>query len=112
MVCSQKVKLYPRGWVLYCPDCLEYIGQSDPQNFSGGKSVIIDDSPCETCIKNAQQIMGRLGLPKESTNALSDGSKSEKSVEAFSCRNDGSQSSAEGSPSSQGTSEGSEAEVK
>ncbi len=65
-------KLYPEGWLLYCPDCSEYIGQSDPQDNSRGKSVVIDDEPCEKCkAKNAQEvleaqsIMGRLGIPKE-----------------------------------------------
>ena len=64
---------YKNGWIRYCPDCREYIDQSDPQNFSGRKQVIIDDVPCEKCTKQreeevleAQAIMGRLGLPKES----------------------------------------------
>ena len=65
-------KFYTNGWILYCPECREYIKQSDPQNDSRRKSVIIDDLPCEKCIKQreeevleAQAIMGRLGLPKE-----------------------------------------------
>jgi hypothetical protein len=65
-------KLYPSGWILYCPECSDFICQSDPQNFSGKKSVVIDDLPCKKCtdtaneeVKEAQQIMGRLGLPKE-----------------------------------------------
>jgi hypothetical protein len=69
-------KLFRSGWILYCPSCKNYIKQSDPQNFSGRKSVIIDDEPCEACkkkqqereeeIKEAQQIMGRLGTKEES----------------------------------------------
>jgi hypothetical protein len=66
-------KFYNGKWVLYCPECSNYIKQSDPQGFTGGKSVIIDDEPCEKCtkkreeeIKEAQEVMGRLGLPKES----------------------------------------------
>ncbi len=64
---------YKNGWLLYCPECRQYLRQSDPQDFSGRKQVIIDDLPCEKCTKQreeevleAQQIMGRLGLPKES----------------------------------------------
>lgn len=56
------------GFILYCPECSDYIRQSDPQDFSGGKSVVIDDEPCAKCveknkveIEEAQQIMGRLG---------------------------------------------------
>lgn len=64
---------YKNGWILYCPECKQYLRQSDPQDFSGRKQVIIDDIPCETCEENrkeeaqeAQQIMGRLGIAKES----------------------------------------------
>ena len=64
---------YKNGWILYCPECREYMLQSNPQNFSGRKQVIIDDQPCEKCkakreeeINEAQNLMGRLGLPKES----------------------------------------------
>jgi hypothetical protein len=64
---------YKNGYILYCPVCREYIRQTDPQNFSLWKQVIIDDVPCETCtkkneeeIKEAQEVMGRLGLSKES----------------------------------------------
>ena len=60
--------LYPSGWILYCPECRDYVKQSDPQNFSGRKSVLIDDQPCEKCsklreeeIQEAQQLLGRLG---------------------------------------------------
>jgi hypothetical protein len=65
-------KFYNGKWILYCPECSDYIKQSDPQGFSGGKSVIIDEEPCEKCTKSreaeeqeAQQIMGRMGFPKE-----------------------------------------------
>lgn len=61
---------------MYCPECSDYIKQSDPQNFSGRKSVVIDDTPCEKCttkrneeVNEAQQIMGRLGLPQETAIA-------------------------------------------
>ena len=64
--------LYKNGWILYCPECSDYMRQSDPQNFSGRKSVVIDDAPCEKCaayheeeVRQAQDMMGRLGLPKE-----------------------------------------------
>jgi len=60
-------KLFPNGWLLYCPECSEYIKQSDPQNDSRRKSVVIDDQPCEKCtkkheeeIKEAQALMGRI----------------------------------------------------
>ena len=69
---NQLKKLYPEGWMLFCPDCSDYISQSDPQNDSRRKLVVIDDLPCEKCTKQreeevleAQQIMGRLGTPKE-----------------------------------------------
>ena len=65
-------KFYKNGWILYCPECNEFIKQSDPQNSSLYKQVIIDREPCEKCTKareaeeqEAQQIMGRLGTPKE-----------------------------------------------
>ena len=69
---NQLTKIYPEGWMLFCPECERYIGQSDPQNDSRHKSVVIDSEPCERCkvqntqeVQEAQQIMGRLGLPKE-----------------------------------------------
>jgi hypothetical protein len=63
-------KFYPEGWLLYCGTCNRYMRQSDPQNFSGRKTVIIDTEPCEECLRakeeqEAQQIMGRMGFPKE-----------------------------------------------
>ncbi len=74
----QLAKLYPEGWLRYCPRCREYIDQSNPQNDSHRKTVIIDDEPCSKCteqtkvgdvqneeeIKEAQAVLGRLGLPK------------------------------------------------
>ena len=67
----EKLEKNREGWLLYCGTCNAYIKQSDPQNFSGKKQVIIDDVPCESCeekrkeeIKEAQSLMGRLGLPK------------------------------------------------
>ena len=69
---NRLTKLYPEGWLLYCPDCNGFIQQSDPQNDSRRKSVIINDEPCFACktkneeeVKGAQSLMGRLGLPKE-----------------------------------------------
>jgi len=66
---NQMKKLFPGGWVLYCPECSEYVEQSDPQDDSRRKTVIIDDEPCEKCkekteqeVQEAQQIMGRLGV--------------------------------------------------
>ncbi len=63
---------YKNGWILYCPECMDYVKQSDPQNYSGKKQVIIDDVPCDKCltkheeeINEAQALMGRLGKPKE-----------------------------------------------
>ena len=61
-------RLYPEGWIAYCPECDEYVAQSDPQNNSARKTVIIDDTPCIKCITAAQQLMGRLGLPKGESN--------------------------------------------
>jgi hypothetical protein len=50
--------------------------QSDPQNYSGKKQVIVDDVPCDKCfayheeeVNEAQALMGRLGIPK-GTGAL------------------------------------------
>jgi hypothetical protein len=72
MSCSGCDALYKNGWILYCPECQAYLRQSDPQNFSGRKQVIIDSMPCENCeerhekeINEAQDLMGRLGTPKE-----------------------------------------------
>jgi hypothetical protein len=67
---NQLAKLYPEGWVLYCGTCNEYIKQSDPQDDSRRKTVVIDTdaAECSACtskreeeIKEAQAIMGRLG---------------------------------------------------
>ncbi len=67
----------PEGWILYCPDCRDFIKQSDPQNFSGGKRVVIDsdNEDCLACtkkreeeVREAQVLMGRLGLPKGEEN--------------------------------------------
>ena len=75
---NQLSKLYPEGWMLYCGTCWEYMKQSDPQNDSRRKSVVIDDEPCVACtkkreeeIQEAQQIMGRLGVPKENSDDIS-----------------------------------------
>ena len=75
---KQLAKLYPEGWLRYCPECREYIDQSAPLNDSRRKSVVIDDEPCPNCtkkreeeIQEAQQIMGRLGVPKENSDELS-----------------------------------------
>jgi len=58
---------YKNGWILFCPECRDFMRQSDPQDFSGRKQVIIDDQPCEKCakkreeeIKEAQALMGRI----------------------------------------------------
>ena len=64
------------GWIMYCGNCMRYIKQSDPQNFSGGKTVVIDtdQDDCEDCkaraqeVLEAQSLMGRLGLPKGDLN--------------------------------------------
>jgi hypothetical protein len=60
------------GYMVYCTRG-HFIKQSDPQNFSGGKTVVIDNEygecpECDRDVLEAQQLMGRLGLPKESTN--------------------------------------------
>jgi hypothetical protein len=58
---------YKNGWILFCPECRDFVRQSDPQDFSGRKQVIIDDLPCEKCtkkreeeIQEAQTLMGRI----------------------------------------------------
>jgi hypothetical protein len=58
---------YKNGWILFCPECRDFVRQSDPQDFSGRKQVIIDDLPCEKCtkkreeeIQEAQILMGRI----------------------------------------------------
>ena len=58
---------YKNGWILFCPECIDFMRQSDPQDFSGRKQVLIDDQPCEKCtkkheeeIKEAQALMGRI----------------------------------------------------
>jgi hypothetical protein len=70
---KQLSKLYPNGYIMYCPTCSEFIHQSDPQNDSRRKSVIIDDEPCEKCnekeVVEAQQLMGRLGIKGENNGA-------------------------------------------
>jgi hypothetical protein len=53
-----------KGWMLFCPTCREFVQQSDPQNLSLGKTVVIDDESCHTCIVEAQQLLGRLGITK------------------------------------------------
>lgn len=72
---EQLKKLYPAGWILYCPECSGYVDQSEPKDTTRGKSVVIDDAPCQKCmdknkqeVQEAQAIMGRLGLPKENTD--------------------------------------------
>jgi hypothetical protein len=58
-----------------------YVAQSDPQNFSAGKKVImveIDDCVgCDTNVQEevieAQRIMGRLGVPKKEEKHDSNG---------------------------------------
>ena len=61
------------GFIEFC-DCGRYLRQSDPQNFSGGKTVIVTPGECEECktraqeIVEAQALMGRLGLPKGDLN--------------------------------------------
>ena len=58
---------YKNGWVLFCPECRDFMRQSNPQDFSGRKQALIDDQPCEKCtkkheeeIKEAQALMGRI----------------------------------------------------
>lgn len=63
-------KLYPEGYLLYCSRG-HFIKQSDPQDSSRKKTVVIDNDfgECQECDKEileAQAIVGRLGLPKES----------------------------------------------
>ena len=58
------------GYMLYCSRG-HFIKQSDPQGFSGGKAVVIDNDfgecpECDREVLEAQAIMGRMGLPKES----------------------------------------------
>ena len=67
---------YKNGWILYCPECRDYVKQSNPQDYSGKKQVVIDCAPCDKCIikheeevNEAQALMGRLGKPK-GTGAL------------------------------------------
>jgi hypothetical protein len=71
----EKVEKNRGGYILYCSRG-HYIRQSDPQNFSGGKTVVIDNDfgecpECDKEVKEAQALMGRLGIPKED----SDGTK-------------------------------------
>ena len=63
-------KLYPEGYLMYC-SMGHFIKQSDPQNSSRGKTVIIDNeygecSECDKEVDDAQALMGRLGTSKES----------------------------------------------
>jgi len=53
------------GYMLYCSRG-HFIKQSDPQDFSGGKTVIIDNEfgecpECDQEVKEAQSLLGRLG---------------------------------------------------
>ena len=70
----EKLEKNREGWLLYCGTCNAYIKQSDPQDFSIGKQVIIESEGCENCkthaqeVLEAQSLMGRLGLPKGDLN--------------------------------------------
>jgi hypothetical protein len=60
------------GYMLYCIRG-HFIKQSDPQNFSGGKTVVIDNDfgecpECDQEVKEAQSLLGRLGTPKGEAN--------------------------------------------
>lgn len=62
-------KLYPEGFLLYCSRG-HFIKQSDPQNSSRGKTVVIDNEfgecpECDEDVQSAQKCMGRLGIAKE-----------------------------------------------
>jgi hypothetical protein len=65
----EKLEKNRDGFIEYC-DCGKYLRQSDPQDFSGGKTIVVTPDECDECkvraqeILEAQQIMGRLGLPK------------------------------------------------
>lgn len=64
------------GYVMYW-NCGHYQKQSDPQDFSIGKTIVIDTVSCPECIKKneeevkeAQALCGRLGIPKENSDEV------------------------------------------
>ena len=68
----EKLEKNRTGYILYCTRG-HYIKQSDPQDFSGGKPVVIVNEygecpECEQEICEAQAICGRLGIPKENSD--------------------------------------------
>ena len=62
----EKLEKNRDGWLEFC-DCGLFLRQSDPQDFSGGKRIIVTPSECERCkeIAEAQALMGRLGTPEQ-----------------------------------------------
>ena len=61
----EKLEKNRGGFIEYC-DCGAYLCQSDPQDFSGGKAIVVSPEECEECkVKAAQQILGRLGMPEK-----------------------------------------------
>lgn len=62
----EKLEKNRSGWIMYCSECGGYIKQSDPQDFSGGKQVIVVEAQdCDKCVGEAQDLMGRMGLPEK-----------------------------------------------
>ena len=65
----EKLEKNKQDFMVYCSRG-HFLKQSGDTSFSGGKTVVIDDSPgecpeCDKEILEAQSIMGRMGIPKE-----------------------------------------------
>ena len=65
----EKLEKNKQDFMVYCSRG-HFLKQSGDPSFSGGKTVVIDNSPgeCPECDKEvleAQSIMGRMGIPKE-----------------------------------------------
>ena len=65
---------HARGkWIEYY-SCGKYKQQSDPQDNSIGKMVIVTDEKCPDCherdVREAQALMGKMGMPKKAHEEL------------------------------------------
>ena len=68
----EKLEKNRTEFMVYC-ERGHYIKQTGPQDFSGGKTIVIDNvlgecPECEKEVAEAQAIMGRLGIPKENSD--------------------------------------------
>lgn len=69
----EKLEKNKQDFMVYCTRG-HFIRQTGDPEFSGGKTIVIDNDyqecpECEQEIKDAQEICGRLGVPKENSDA-------------------------------------------